>query len=270
VWSRLSREVGSRTFGRDPARYAFGRPEYPPEVYRILGRMCGLRPGARVFEIGAGTGLATRELLRRGADPLVAIEPDRRLARYLRRSLAERSEALIVRPERFRSARLPSASFDLGVSATAFHWLEERVALRKVARLLRPGGWWAAWWDVFGDPRRRSRFQHAVDPLFRTVPSYPRAPIRSRVPPQLDRPARLAALRRDGNFHRATAHLFRRNVTFETGRLVALHATYSPIALLPPSSRRRFLHELASIADDQFGGRVTMEILTPVYTAERV
>ena len=71
----IDRSFGRQAFGLNPAAYHAARPEYPDWVYDRLVR-CGLRPGVRVFEIGAGTGKATRRLIERGADPLVAVEPD--------------------------------------------------------------------------------------------------------------------------------------------------------------------------------------------------
>jgi SAM-dependent methyltransferase len=89
-----------------------------------------------------------------GADPLVAIEPDNRLADFLCETI--HSEALTVIRSTFEDAVLRGAGFDLGFSATAFHWLDEETALKKVAGLLRPGGWWVMVWNDFGDPDREA------------------------------------------------------------------------------------------------------------------
>jgi protein-L-isoaspartate O-methyltransferase len=83
----IDRIEGRRVFGLDPAGYYSARPEYPAEVYQLLKKRCNLRPGTRAFEIGAGTGLAPRHLLRLGADRLLIVEPDDRLAQYLKISL---------------------------------------------------------------------------------------------------------------------------------------------------------------------------------------
>jgi hypothetical protein len=58
------------------------------------------------------------------------------------------------------------------VSATAFHWLDEDPALVKIASLLRPGGWWAAIWNVFGDDSRPDPFHEATKELLE-APSSP-------------------------------------------------------------------------------------------------
>src|ERR1043165_1521417 len=82
--NQLPKEFGRRAFGGDPAGYHAARPAYPNWVYETLTSRCGLRRGTAVFEIGAGTGIATHRLLALGADPLVAVEPDARLADFLR------------------------------------------------------------------------------------------------------------------------------------------------------------------------------------------
>jgi hypothetical protein len=71
-WRRVS-------FDGRTDEYRLARPAYPVRVYQVLTDRCGLGPGARLLEIGPGTGQATRELLARGADVL-AVEPGARLA----------------------------------------------------------------------------------------------------------------------------------------------------------------------------------------------
>src|SRR5690242_6402850 len=142
-------DEGRSAFGADAVNYDSARPEYPAWVYDELRTRCGLQPGAQVFEIGPGTGLATRHLLAAGAR-VTAVEPDERLAAVLK----GRSADATVIHSIFENAVLPLGVFDLGASATAFHWVDQRAGLRKVASLLKPGGWWAMWWNVFGDLAR--------------------------------------------------------------------------------------------------------------------
>jgi len=101
------RRVRKRVFGRDPATYDRARLDYPPRVYDLLRKRCGLRPGSSVFEIGPGTGIATRSLLKFGANPIVLIEPDRRLARYLAARLPESNGRVRIFPGPFEKVRLP-------------------------------------------------------------------------------------------------------------------------------------------------------------------
>jgi SAM-dependent methyltransferase len=265
--AEIDRALGQRVFGTDPAGYDRARPGYPPRVYEILRERCDLRPGTRTFEVGPGTGQATRHLLRLGASPLIAVEPDERLARFLTAALGA-TAGLEVRVAAFEDAGLPGGWFDLGAAATALHWLDPETALRKAAHLLRPGGWWAAWWNVFGDPARRDEFHEATQGLLAPLDGGPSSGP-SRRPFALDAEARLADLRAVGEFDDVAGEVIRWEATFDTAQLRALYATFSPIRRLPPAEQQRLLEALGRIADDHFGGRVERPMVTPIYTARR-
>src|SRR5215467_10335569 len=149
---RLARSFGRQAFGEDPGNYDVARPDYPDWVFEVLRERCGLGPRCATFEVGAGTGKATRPLLDAGAEPLFAIEPDARLAGFLQSGVA--SPALRVVNATFEGAALPLGEFDLGLAATSFHWVEALAGLEKAAALLRAGGWWTMVWNVFGDDDR--------------------------------------------------------------------------------------------------------------------
>ena len=82
--TQIDRSFGRQAFGADAANYDRARPAYPDWVFEQLADVCGLGPGSAVLEIGPGTGTATRRLLTAGAR-VIAIEPDIRLADFLRR-----------------------------------------------------------------------------------------------------------------------------------------------------------------------------------------
>lgn len=259
----IDKAFGREAFGLDPAGYHAARPAYPGWVYELLRERCGLRPKAATFEIGAGTGIATRRLLELGADPLLAIEPDDRLADFLGETIPE--NALTVIRRTFEDAILPDAAFDLGFCATAFHWLPEEAALAKVARLLKPGGWWVMVWNVFGDPDRTDAF-HEATRLLLNGPVSPSRDDRDK-PFALDSDARLAALHHTQAFdcieYRASAW----SLVLDAGQTVALYATYSNINIRP--DRDVVLAELGRIARDEFHGRVTRNMITSLYIARR-
>jgi SAM-dependent methyltransferase len=256
---------GRRLFGNDPQVYAEARPDYPDALYQRLVTRCGLARGRSVFEVGPGTGLATRQLLSLGASPLRAIEPDPRLASFLRDSVGP--GLLEIDQISFEDAILPEAAFDLGVSATAFHWLDQASALAKVYRTLKPGGWWAMWWNHFGSDGPDA-FQQATDHLFAGTADSPSWNGEKEIPFALDRDNRLRDLAA-ARFRDTEVDLWRWRLTYHTPRLVALYSTFSPIQALELDSRQQFLSSLAQIADEQFGGRVERPLITVLYTARR-
>ena len=193
----------------------------------------------------------------------MAVEPDDRLAAFLRETIVD--EALTVVISTLEEAVLREASFDLGLSATAFHWLEEDLALTKVAKLLRPGGWWAMVWNIFGDLQRPDPFHEATKILL-SSPCSPSAGS-GNIPFALDADARLAALERTRAFDRVEQQTSTWELLLDSDQTVALYATYSNINIRP--DRETVLAELGRIARDEFHGRVTRNMVTTLYVARR-
>jgi SAM-dependent methyltransferase len=259
----ISRAEGRELFGLDPHGYDHARPPYPEAVFDLLVDRCGLARGTATLEIGAGTGIATRRLVALGADPLVAIEPDSRLAAYLR----EQRLPIEVLEAPFESARVAPGGFQLAVCATAFHWIDAAIGLARVADALAIGGWWAAWWNVFGDATRADPFHEATKTLLEPLPMGPAG--RNDAYPT-DRAARLDDIARTRAFVQLSAHETRWTLVLEAARTRALYATYSSINRLATGERERVLDELERIARDEFGGRVERNMITAVYLARRI
>lgn len=251
------------SFDRRAGAYATARPPYPDRVYQILTGHCGLGPGARVLEIGAGTGQATAELLAGGAE-VVAVEPGNRLAAVLRDRHA--SDRLSVVVADFEAADLPAGRFDLAVSATAFHWVDPEVALPKLATLLVPGGWLVVWWTVFGDPDRPTRFRARLDALYdRHLPQERRTGSTRFGPLRTD--SWRAALERGGWFGPVEVELIRWTHRLTGAGARNLWGSFPNVNELGPTRREAFLRELTGIVNE-LGGVVDDPFVTAVYRTQ--
>jgi SAM-dependent methyltransferase len=251
------------SFDADAAAYRRGRPPYPAAVFDLLGERCGLRPGVRVLEIGAGSGLATGPLLAAGAR-VVAVEPGERLAALLASDHA--CERLDVVVSDFETAGL-SPGFDLAVAATALHWLDPATSTQGIATVVRPDGWLAAWWNEFGDTSRPTLFRDRLDAVYHDLlpmePGYRES--RSHV---LDTDRWRKRLTAGGFFADVVVDIieWHQPLTPQTAR--DLWSTFPNIAELPPPAHAEFLSRLGAIIDD-LGGTVDDPRLTVVYTARR-
>jgi SAM-dependent methyltransferase len=146
------RATRSRSFDSVAADYERHRPEYPDEALRWAAAQLELEPGARVLDVGAGTGKLTRGLVSLGFD-VVAIEPGAPMLAQLRATVPE-AEAHEAPAE---SIPLPDASADAAFAGQAYHWFDRERALPELHRVLNPGGGLVLiwnWWDE-RDPLQR-------------------------------------------------------------------------------------------------------------------
>jgi SAM-dependent methyltransferase len=213
-------------------------------------------------EVGPGTGQVTRRLLDIGGE-IVAVEPDARLAEFLRERLGDRLELV---EHTLEDAELEARAFDLAVAASSFHWVDEAAGLASLRGALRPGGWIAIWWTSFGDETRPDPFSDAVDPLFENVPHSPSAGLEGKPSFGRDAERRLAALAAAG-FEDPRSDEFRWSQVWDSAGIRGLYSTFSPIIALEPHRRTRLLGAVERIAREDFGDRVEKPLVTSLYTA---
>ena len=126
----------------DYVRY---RPGYPPALIELLSSVCGLGPRCTVADIGSGTGIFSRLLLRTGAR-VMAIEPNASMRAEAERSLAAEGGLTSIAASA-EETTLPTASVDLVTAAQAFHWFHPERTRAELSRILRPGGAVALIWN---------------------------------------------------------------------------------------------------------------------------
>jgi SAM-dependent methyltransferase len=139
------RATRSRSFETVAADYERHRPEYPEGSLLWAVERLGLEPGARVLDVGAGTGKLTRGLVAAGFD-VVAVEPGGPMLAELRKAVPE-AEALDGSAE---SVPLPDASVGAAFAGQAYHWFDHERALPELHRVIRAGGGLVLlwnWWD---------------------------------------------------------------------------------------------------------------------------
>jgi SAM-dependent methyltransferase len=145
----------AESFGREAERYERTRPGYPDELITMLGA----DDPATVLDVGCGTGKAGRLLVDRGCH-VVGVEPDALMAQIARRF------GLQVEVATFEEWQPHRQSFDLVISAQAWHWVDPTRGPIKARSVLNASGRLAAFWNIYvHEPEMRA----ALDAVYTRV-----------------------------------------------------------------------------------------------------
>ena len=234
----------ARSFDAAAADYERHRPEYPADAIRWAAETLGLTRGARVLDLGAGTGKLTRGLLAGGFD-VVAVEPGGTMRAQLERVLP----GVDVHEGSAEAIPLPDASVDAVAAGQAYHWFDRRRALPELHRVLRPGGGLALfwnWWDA-RDPLQAELAELLGFSLERSADGLPASPW----------------FRELGQ---ATIESVREATPAE---IVAREATTSAMLVAEPAKREALLDEVRRIAS-RHGEHFPLPQLTYVFAFERL
>ena len=145
-----SLQAGADRFHGYSDLYDAVRPAPPSDLADLLVTYCG-RPPDLVVDLGSGTGLSTR-WAGEWADHVIGVEPSEDMLATARRHAGGR---VAFRRGWSHDTGLPDGCADVVMAVQALHWMEPAPTFGEVARLLRPGGVFAAldcdWPPVVGD-----------------------------------------------------------------------------------------------------------------------
>jgi SAM-dependent methyltransferase len=127
-----------RRFQTAAAHYLSGRPPYPDQLIDRTVQLIGLGEGDRLLDLGCGPGqlaLAFAPFL----GEVVAMDPEPSMLAIAREAARDVSNMRVVEG---RSDDLGEAlgRFNAVVIGRAFHWMDREETLRRLDRLIEPGG----------------------------------------------------------------------------------------------------------------------------------
>jgi SAM-dependent methyltransferase len=260
---QMSTERLRAIFDEDAALYDRARPTYPSSLLHDLETLADIGPGARVVEIGPGTGQATLALAATGAR-LVAVELGPSLAARLRDKVAGLPVEVVVGA--FEDWPLPDEPFDIVAAFTAWHWLDKGSRARKAHDALRPGGTLATvtTTPVLGGTEQffadAQRCYVRWDPA---TPSAHRWPSAGEVPPATDE------IEKSHLFGAPTRRRYQQDIRYTRSAYLDVLRTYSNHRDLPPDVLAGLLGCIGQLIDTRYGGSVTKRYLYELRVAQR-
>jgi SAM-dependent methyltransferase len=241
------------TFDRAASGYQRARPGYPAELYSGLLTITGVRPPARLLEVGPGPGKATLPLARRGFR-ITAVELGHALAAEARRNLAGYPDASVVTAS-FEEWEPPEAGrFDLVYAATAWNWVDPAVKYAKAAAFLRPYGHLAVWNAGHALPAGFDPFFTEIQKVYDEIGEGDGEPW----PPPEERPDPIAdEFAADGHFEVVGVRRYLWALRYTAEEYLALLDTFSGHIAMEPARRDHLYREVRRLLAVRDDGRLT-------------
>jgi SAM-dependent methyltransferase len=258
----MEREQLRTAFEEVPELYDRARPTYPHELFDDLEALAGLGEGARLLEIGCGTGQATQPLARRGYS-ILCVELGTELAAFARRKLAPFPAVEIVNAN-FETWEPDRGEFDAIVAFTAFHWVDPDVRYGKAARLLREGGSLAIGGTLHVQRPGGDAFWAEVQEDYdAVVPSDANRP----PPPPEEIQSLRAEIEASGRFEYVAWRTYLWDQPYTADEYIALLDTYSGHRSLEEAKRQELYDRIRRRIEARRDGRVTKTYLTMLNVA---
>jgi SAM-dependent methyltransferase len=253
----------SRLFDQQAEAYDRFRPTYPDAV---IDELLGPVPaGLDVLDVGCGTGIASRQMARRGTKVL-GVELAPRMAEIAR------GHGVEVEIAAFEGWDAAGRTFDRVTSEQAWHWLDLLVATAKAAAVLRPSGRLCLIWNVGYQPDDLTDTLEAVyasvvprggHRLFRGYAANRSSDVKTGLGSEID------AVLAEPDLGATTEKWFPWTRAYQGDEWLDQVVSWSDHAALEPTVRDRLFEAIGAAIDDQ-GGSFVMNFETVLITATRL
>jgi SAM-dependent methyltransferase len=225
---RILRRSGYR---RDEfaAGYDAHRPSPPRVLLDVLCLEAQVERPRLVVDLGSGTGLSTRPWATR-AEEVVGLEASPEM-RARAESMTSDANVRFVQAYAHDTG-LPAGAADIVTCSQSFHWMEPEPTLAEAARILRPGGVFAAY-DYDWPAVVHWEVEAAFEELLRRV-----ARLRAdRASARYDKSGHLERMRSSGHFRHALEVLLHSRERGGAERIVGMAFSLGPLTVLLQEGR---------------------------------
>lgn len=253
-------------FDRVSTLYDSVRPSYPVELVNDLIGMACLKPDSRVLEIGPGPGKLTRHLAERGLK-ITCIEIGPNLSEVARKNMSGFEDVDVITGD-FDVYDFKPSSYDLVVTATSFHWLDERTRVSRIHDLLNNEGCVAIIDTVHVDaghddfPAISQYCYRKWDPD--TTSDFTLPSLRGAMEGGFKRKDEF-----ENNFIPLLDRSYSSNIEYDSKTYIKLLQTYSNVITMQEKLRNGFLECIGDIIERNFNGRITKSYLWQMFMARK-
>ncbi len=233
----------SETFDDIAPLYDAARPDYPAALVEDVIELASLTTSSSILEIGAGTGKATIPFAEKGYK-IHCLEPGKNLATFAAKNLQLFPEVTFENVT-FEDWQTQIATFDLVMSAQAFHWIPAAIAYPKVATALKKSGRLALFWNLATNPE--DEIFHQLDRAHQQYTNFVLKPA-----PQ-ERQQQERELLQSGRFADIAIREYHRSIRYSTQQYLDLLKTQLDYLILSPDQQQHLADAISEILDSNGG-----------------
>ncbi len=244
------------TFDTVASAYEKLRPGYVEELYGTLFEYIPIDESSNVVEVGSGGGQATFPLLRTGCR-LTAVEYGEQFSELLKDKFQEYRNFSVI-TGKFEDTPFEKDAYDLVFSASAFHWVPEKIGYEKVYSMLKNGGVFARFanhpYRAKGNPVLSKEIDEIYDAYYYKFHNKKRQLLTEYSEEQAKERAMIAC---KYGFSDIQYALFHRERVFSGKEYIQLLGTYSDHIAIEKTIRAKFFSEIEE-AINNHGGTITI------------
>lgn len=244
------------TFDTVASVYEKLRPGYVDELYRMLFAYIPIGKNSDVVEVGSGGGQATAPVLQTGCR-LTAVECGAKFSALLAEKFKDYPGFSVI-TGKFEDTEFAENAYDLVFSASAFHWVPEKVGYEKVFAMLRQGGVFARFanhpYRDKGNPALSEEIDDLYDAYYNRYYNRKREMLAEYTEEEAKARALLAG---KYGFSDIRYALFSRQRVFSAREYICLLGTYSDHIAMEEGIRTEFFAKIEE-AIRRHGGAITI------------
>jgi len=247
------------SFDLTASDYSKYRPGYPEEMFKDIIKITGISSESNILDIGSGTGQAAIPLLEKGYS-VTCLEPGKNLISLLKKN-TEQFEKFNCVNSTFEEWRCVK-QLDLIIAGTSFHWLDLKLSLPKIEKILKPSGNLCLFWNMH--PRPFTGFFVDVQEIYKNI--FPVTDKKSNWKDLSSKKDDVIQIIKNNNlFDMEFQESYKWSVTLKSDEYLRLLNTFSDNIILTAKKREKLFSEIKKLIDSGYKGKVERPYYTELY-----